>query len=220
MTPDNLITELDYVLQNESGDFTRPELLSYLNRALEMIYSALVIKKSEFVRTGTGSFSTIIGTQSYDLTGVDTPVTDLWVLHRVWLTGESLMKHCAEEDLYDTINAEEDSETGHRCEPQNYCLIGNTLWFKESPDAIYTVNLRYFPSFTALTLGGSMPYNDAANLPVKDMLILLAKNRLKTNDNLHFQLWQLTTQASGRIMNLREVKQKKITVHSSCYRCH
>lgn len=220
MTPDNLITELDYELQNESGDFTRPELLSYINRALEMIYSNLVEKKSEFVRTGTGSLSTVEGTQSYDLTHEDIAVSDLWILHRVWVTGEEPMKHCLEKDLYDTINAEENSETGHRCEPQNYCLVGNTLWFKESPDAVYAINLRYFPSFTAIALGTDMPYNDAANLPVKDMLVVLAKNRLKTNNNLHAQLWSLTSQASNRIIGLREIKQKQIKVHSGCYKCH
>lgn len=220
-TPTSLITEINYELTNASGDFTSAELLSYINRSLEMIHSELVHNKSESVRTGTGSFDCVVGTQSYDLTdGSGANSSDIWALHRVWIEESEPMDLCTEEDLYDTINAEEASETGHRCEPEEYCLIVDQLWFKESPDDTYTVQIRYFPKFVAIAADGAMPYNDMANLEVKSMAVLMAKNRVWKNDNLHGQLLGLNNQARNRIMNLREKKDVRIRPGRGLMRCH
>jgi hypothetical protein len=217
-TPNSLIVDVGYELQNASGDFEKPELLSYINRSLEMIYRKLVQVGSEIVRTGTGSFDTVAGTQSYDLTSES--MTDIWVINRVWIEGSELMDLCIEKDLYDTINAEENSETGHRCEPLEYCLIVNQLWFKESPDDAYTVQVRYFSKFTSLTLNGTMPYNDLANTQVRDMVLLLAQNRIQRNEKLHAQLLVINQQAMNVIVGLREKQKKNIRPGRNLMRAH
>ena len=209
-TASDIITEVGYELVNESGDFGNSELLAYINHALELLHCELVDRGSELARTGTGSFTTTAGTQSYDLTSES--MSDIWRIHRVWVSGSLPMDACEESDLYESINAEEDSETGHRTEPQHWCLIGDTLWFQEVPDDAYTINVRYFPKFSALTINDDMPYHDLLNLPVKSMVMLLARNRNLGIDRLHSQLVNIVQSAVSRLVNSREMKRIRLKV--------
>lgn len=186
------ITDISYSLRNASGEFDDPELLSYLNRAYECLYKVLVKMKNEKVRTGSDSFSTTAGTQSYDLTASGISITDMWVPDKVWVSGSELMDVCFDEDLYDTINQEEDGNTGHRTEPTEYCLINNTVWFKECPDAVYTVNFKYFPSFSVLTnYTADMPLQGIFNMALLQATIMYAKTRNEMNPSINIQLSEL-----------------------------
>lgn len=207
------IIQIEYELRNESGEFTDAELLAYFNKSYEVLYGVLVNRESELVRTGTGSFVTVAGTQSYDLTGVASPVTDLWLPDKVWVSENEPMDMCGETDLYDTINEEEAGNTGHRCEPTEYCLVGDTMWFKESPDAVYTINLKYFPSFTALSAASSnMPLSGIFDQSLSQSVIFIAKNRNETQISVEGQLMTVFEEAALNLTKRRRYKPKQFSV--------
>lgn len=215
------ITDLSYSLRNASGEFDDAELMSYLNRAYECLYKVLVKMKNEKVKTGTGSFSTTAGSQSYDLTASGINITDLWVPHRVWVSGSELMDVCYEEDLYDTINQEEDGNTGHRTEPTEYCLIGSTVWFKESPDDTYTVEIRYFPSFTTLTdYTANMPLSGIFNMSLLQAVEMYAKTRNEMNPSLDIQLMEMFKAEALFMLGKRSKKNVRFSFDKRLRRKH
>lgn len=175
-----IITSVLYELRDPNGtnynrDGAYAELLGYINRCLEEIYEILVDERSELIRTGSGTITTVDGTQSYDLSA--NSMGDLWVPHRVWISEYEPMEMCEEEDLYDAINDEEIGDTA-RTRPEAYCLVGDYIWFKDVPDDAYTVNLRYFPNFTPLaSTAASMPHKNLFNNEVIEGVKVLAKHR-------------------------------------------
>jgi hypothetical protein len=175
-----IITQILYELRDPNGtnynkDSAYAELLGYLNRCNELIYEILVDEDSELVRTGSGSLSTVDGTQSYDLSA--NTMGDMWVPHRVWISTYDPMEMCEETDLYDAITAEESSDNA-RTIPEEYCIVGDYIWFRDVPDAAYTVNLRYFPNFVPITgTTSNMPYKNLFNNDIIEGIKLFAKNR-------------------------------------------
>ncbi len=175
-----IITQVLYELRDPNGyvynkDGAFAELLGYINRCNELIYEILVDKKSELVRTGSGSFFTVAGTQSYLLS--DESMGDLWTTEWVWITTKDFMTVCEEWTLEDAITAEEAGDTS-RSEPDEYCLIGEYLWFRDVPDDVYTVNLRYYPNFVPISsVSGNMPYKNLFNNDIIEGVKLFAKHR-------------------------------------------
>lgn len=158
---------------NRTGSHT--EMLGYLNRCLDEIHHVLVDEKSELVRTGTGTITTVAGTQSYSLSS--NSMGDLLIPHRVWISTYEPMSECEEEDLYDAINTEESGDTS-RTIPDAYCIVGDYIWFKDVPDDAYTVNLRYFPNFVPLSATTStLPFKNLFNNELIEGVKILAKHR-------------------------------------------
>lgn len=175
ITTTTLKSQIRYEIRDiNSTQYTDAELLVYINKCLEIAYEELVNQKSELVRTGSGTITTVAGTQSYDLSAND--MGDLWIPHRVWISEYEPMEMCEEKDLYDAINANEGSTTS-RTIPDEYCIIGDYIWFKDYPDDAYTVNIRYFPNFVPLSSGGTMPYKNLFNQEVVEGVKFLAKHR-------------------------------------------
>lgn len=176
-TVESFITDLRYELRDTVTvyKYTANELLSYINKCAEMVHIMLIDKESELVRSGSGTITTSAGTQSYDLDS--NSMGDLWAPHRVWVDEKEPMTICEEWELYDGINAEERSETGHRTEPQKYCIIADYIWFKEVPDDAYTVRLKYYPGYALLASDTQMPYRNLFNQSILEAVKIVAKNR-------------------------------------------
>lgn len=171
----DLLTEVTYELRDTgSTNYSSTELLAYLNRCYDDVYLILVDQESELVRTGTGTITTVDGTQSYALSS--NSMGDLLVPHRVWVTNYEPMLLCEEEELYDAINAEEAGDTS-RTLPDAYCVVGDYLWFKDVPDDAYTVNVRYFPNFVPVASTDNMPLKNLFNNEFKEGIKVLAKHR-------------------------------------------
>lgn len=176
----DIITQVLYELRDPNGyiynkDGAYAEMLGYINRCNELIYEILVDLESELVRTGTGTITTVDGTQSYVLS--DNSMGDFWVPYWVWISTYDFMTVCEEQDLEDAIIAEEAGDTS-RSLPDEYCIIGDYLWFRDVPDDEYTVNLRYFPNFVGLTaVGDTMPYRNLFNNDIREGVALFAKRR-------------------------------------------
>ena len=208
-----IITNCLYELRDPDGtnynkDGAYAELLGYINRCLEVLYEILVYDDSELTRTGTGDIATVDGTQSYDMS--DNDMGDLWIPHRVWVDEYPPMKMCEEEDLYGGINAEE-SENTAREQPDQYCIIGDYIWFKTVPDDAYTVYFRYYPNFTPLTLvTESMPYKNIFNNEVIEGVKVLAKHRNEIGIQVDAILKDIFNEKAMRIMRKRRTKSVRI----------
>jgi len=175
-----IITQVLYELRDPNGnvynkDGNYAELMGYLNRCSELIYEILVDKESELIRTGSGTLTTVDGTQSYALSSND--MGDLWTAYWVWIVTKDFMTVCEEWTLEDAITAEEAGDTS-RSEPDQYCLIGDDIWFRDVPDDEYTVRLRYYPNFIPLSATTeAMPYKNLFNNDIIEGIKLFAKNR-------------------------------------------
>ena len=209
----SIITQALYELRDQPGtnynsDGAYAELLSYLNRCNEFIYEILVDEDSEMVRTGTGTITTVAGTQSYALSSNN--MGDLWIPHRVWISGEDPMDQCEEADLYDAIT---ENEAGgiSRAEPEEYCIVGDYIWFKDVPDAAYTVNIRYFPNFIPLSATASnMPYKNLFNNEIIEGIKILSKHRNEIGVQVDAQLKEIFFQRAIRLTRKRNMKRVSI----------
>jgi hypothetical protein len=213
-TASALNTQLSYELRNDSGEFPAAELLAYQNRVCEMLHTVLVRRQSEIVCTGTGDFTTVAGTQYYDLTdsGI-ADVSDLWVPYKVWVDEYPPMDKCSLEDLFDSINEEEKDNTGHRTRPLSYCMKGDVMWFKEVPDDAYTVRFWYFPSYSAIaTVDAAVPHSGMFDQAIIESVLLIARNRDEQNYELEAQLMNILEDAAHNMLGLRGSIEKQFTV--------
>jgi len=201
-----MITDMRYELRdtNTTYQYADAELLVYINDISENIHQILIDNESEMVRNGSGTITTVAGTQSYDL-GANT-MGDLWVPHRVWVDTKEPMTMCEEWELFDSINLEEDSQTGHRAEPWKYCIIEDYIWFKEVPDAAYTVRLKYYPNYVDLATSDACPFRHIFNQDIKKGAALLAKNRNEMDVQIDAVLKDFYEQVSQKVMKRRRFK--------------
>lgn len=206
-----LITRIRYELyDNDLTQYTDAELLAYINKSLEIIHELLIDEESELIRTGTGSFTTTAGTQSYDLSA--NTMGDLWLPYRVWISEYEPMTVCEEEDLYDAINEEEKGSTGHRTRPEVYCIVGEYMWFEDVPDDTYTVNLKYYPNFVPLaSTASNMPLRNLFNQAVIEGVKVLAKHRNEQSVHVDAILKDIFQERALRIMRKRRKQVIKIS---------
>jgi len=214
MAVSDKIIQINYELRNLGDEFTDAELLAYYNKANEILYRTLINMESDWVRTGSDSFTTVEGTQYYNL-ATDEDIEDIWLLHRVWVSEYEPMDVCAEADLYDAINEEEAGNTGHRCIPTEYCMLGNVLWFKESPDDAYTVHIKYYPSYTDLESTDDMPYNGMFDMALSQAVIFIAKNRNEMGVNIEAQLTSIFEKTALDLARRRRKAPKQFTPRMS-----
>ena len=201
-----MITDLRYELRDTTAtyQYADAELLVYINDVSENIHQMLMDKESEIVRNGSGTITCVAGTQSYDLD--DNSMGDLWAPHRVWVDEKEPMTMCEEWETFDGINAEERSETGHRCEPIKYCIIEDYIWFKEVPDDTYTVRLKYYPNYVDLATTDPCPFRHIFNQDIKKGAAILAKNRNEMDVQVDAILKVTFEQVSQKIMKRRRFK--------------
>ena len=189
----DIITNVLYELRDPNGyvynkDGAYAELLGYINRCCDLIYEILLNKESELIFTGSGTITTVAGTQSYDLDS--NSMGDLWAFrklrrHRysVWISTYDPMEMCEEDDIFDARIANEGSGVS-RSQPDRFCVIGDNLWFEQMPDDAYTVNVEYYPNFVKLSaVTATMPFKNLFNNDITEGVKLFAKNRNERSFN-------------------------------------
>lgn len=205
VTTTTIKTQLRYELRDvNSTQYTDAELLSYINKCLEIAYEELVDYNSEIVRTGSGTITTVAGTQKYALSS--NSMGDFWAPSKLWIEEYEPMEMCTEDDLFDAINAYEVSASSGRALPDEYCIIGDYVWFKDIPDDAYTVQVRYFPNFTPLTTGGTMPFRNLFNQEVVEGVKLFAKYRNNKGVQVEAILRDIFHTRAMKIVGRRMVK--------------
>ena len=213
----DLITQINYELVNSTGEFSSEEILAYINKAYQLIYSVLVGRHEELALTGIGSFSTASGVQDYDLTTVSTPITDLWTPGYVWISGYPPME---QDEKSKRFSARNDKELGNESGemPSSYCLLGNVIWFTQIPGDIYTVNLEYYPSYSMITdTNASTPFNGIFDYYAAEIAIMIAKNRNDMGSKIDAALLQLAQDTVDRVLMSRRNKDIKISINSTLY---
>jgi hypothetical protein len=200
-----LKTQFNYELRNAAQKQWEPdETLGYVNRWMEFCHSILTEHESDLVLTGSGTFPTVAGTGTYDLSA--NSMGDLIVPVHVWLSGYAELEQVPESDSMSHVIAKEQGSTSYS-QPNSFYLVGDTIGLLPYPDAVYTVKLKYIPNYTALVLTSTMPYKNLFNNILIEGVKILAKNREEygsATDSALMELFQ------DRAMSIIRQRQKQL----------
>ena len=180
-------TETRYEMRDISAKQWVPaEFTIYLNKCFEYIYFLLVDQESEILTIGTGTITTVAGTETYSL--ATNTMGDFWTPRKVdsndeadaqrywiWIATYDPMTMCYESERIPYAKAEEDSDTGMRDRPTKFYVQGDNIGFLPIPDDAYTVQVRYWPNYVPPTT--NMPWRNLFNQEIKQAILMTAKNR-------------------------------------------
>ena len=209
-TAGEIIAGVRYQLRDQnSKQYTDDELLTFLNDWSAAVYKALVYDQSEIVRTGSGTITTVAGTETYSLSAVGVAMGDFWAPHRVWIAGYEPLDLGEEDDRYDY---EQTDGTFTRRQPESFYIAAGSMGFVPVPDAIYTVRVKYYPEFVPLTsVASTMPYRNLFNQQIAYGVQLTAKARQMQNAAIETSIMQLHADIAHKIVSLRSKNQYRFT---------
>jgi hypothetical protein len=174
VTVADMTTLFNYELRNtHAKQWAKPETLAYINKWLEFIHAILTEQEADLVKTGSGSFDTVVGTELYDLS--DNGMGDLIAPLVVWLSALGEIEQTEESNRMPHVISKEQGNTSYS-QPYSYYLEGDNIGLLPFPDDIYTVNVKYIPDYTPVTTG-SMPYKNIFNNVLVEGVKIIAKNR-------------------------------------------
>jgi hypothetical protein len=202
VTAAQLITRIRYDLRDANAhQWSDSELLSYINDTLELIYEILVDCDSELIRTGSGTFDTVSGTEAYDL--ASNTMGDFWSPYRIWCPTAG-PKELTQVNTDERYEYQIDATTWNQGEPWFYYLEGDNIGILPIPDGIYQINLKYYPNFVPLaTTAANMPLRNLFNLQVMEAVKMKAKNRDMVNTGIETALMSLFQERAAAIMRKR-----------------
>lgn len=210
VTAADLITKARYELRDTNTRvFEDAELLRYLNKSCDVIYSLLIDLESDMVLTGSENFNTVAGTETYDKAaqGFD----DIWTMNQIWVDTYPPMEQVEESERYDYVNQEEAGNTGGRSIPEKYYFAGDNVGLLPIPDDVYTIRLTYYPNFVPLaSTSATVPFKNLFNLELVESLLIFAKNRNQRNFNLNEALLNIFSDRAKRIVKKRRVRNVSI----------
>ena len=212
-TAGEIIAGVRYQLRDQnSKQYTDDELLTFLNDWNAEVYKALVYDQSELIRTGSGTITTVAGTETYSLSAVGVAMGDLWAPHRVWIAGYEPLELGVEDDRYDYEQAD---GTFTRRQPESFYLTAGSMGFVPVPDAIYTVRVKYYPEFVPLaSVMATMPYRNLFNQQIAYGVQLTAKARQMQNAAIETSMMQLHADIAHKIVSLRTGSSYRFTVET------
>lgn len=201
MTPQQLIdNRLRYELRDtDETQYTDPELLAYINKAAGLLHEVLIDEDSELVRSGSGSFVTVDGTETYNLTA--NGMADLLAPYRVYITGYEPMDLKSEAERYAYL----DDTAPVTGQPDRYYLSGDVIGLLPIPDDVYTVNVAYYPPYTDVALADAMPFRGIFDRVIGEAAILTARAREEMGVGLQAQLMEMFHDAASAVMRRRRV---------------
>jgi hypothetical protein len=166
----SIITSGRYDLRDPNKTlYEDEELLNYLNRGLNQLDRALASINSDWVH-GTEEATDIALGDDY----VVAPA-DLMSDRSVWIGSNRLVKRSVDYIYYKRKHISAQGK------PDDYSLEGLNIIFEREADQLYDdFVIHYNKKSTALTLVGNMPFNDRFNDPLRQIMVLLAKNREET----------------------------------------
>ncbi len=159
-TAETIVDQVDYEMRNtRRKQYTGNELFEYLRKCVEMIYAILVDNNSELIATGSGSFSTVAGTEAYDLSS--NSMGDLWTIYKltmddpayaVYLTDASSNVYAPLEMVeYENKYSYLQNASANRNRPTGFYLFGDNMGLLPVADAVYTVTIdKYFPNYVPI----------------------------------------------------------------------
>lgn len=191
--------ELDDI---DSKQWVDAELLGYYNKWAGTIHRLLVMDKSELNRTGTGTITTVSGTEAYEL--ADNSMGDFWAPYRIWVYGYEPMTQCNETDRMDYEALDGTLESGM---PTRFYLDAGNIGFLPAPDDEYTIRLKYWPNFVPAEIADIAtditPFMGAFDLQLEHAIMFSAKNRGRQNSSIEVSLMQLHQDLALDVVRMR-----------------
>ena len=203
----SFISQIDYELRNTNQlNPTAAESLVTLNKMYEMIYMILADMKSELVRTGTGTITTVAGTETYSLS--TNSMGDFWMPWRLQVKQYAPLVQVSEDDRWDYKIYEDatPATTTSRARPTMFYVSSGNVGLLPIPDAVYTVYVFYIPNFVPLaTSAAGMPFYHLFNQQIGEGMKMLFKNRQESPnsiiDGLLMQMFQKRAFHVARMRN-------------------
>lgn len=203
-TCQQLIDRANYELRNEpKRQYSDAEMFEYVQKVLEMLYMMLVHDNSEIIAVATTSFPTVVSQELYDLTLTPPNAADLWTVRRAWITGYegTEIEMTEEENRYAYL------ESGTEGRPVFYYLEGDDIGLLPFPDAVYTLNLRYYPNYVPpATAASVVPFKNLFNLEIVEAIKVIAKNREGMDFGVDTSLMEMF---SNRAFELNKHRRKR-----------
>ncbi len=222
VTTTTLTDELNYELRNtRAKQWVDAEILVYINKMYELIYQVLVESNSELIATGSGTITTVAGTEAYALSS--NSMGDFWAPYMlsaedneyaIYLTDSSgniyaPIEMVEREDRYAYVVAGSDS----RNRPTGFYLDVDNMGFLPVPDAVYTVTIdKYFPNWVPLADGVNMPLKNLFNAQIKEGVKLTAKNREGYNMAIEAAMLQVFQDRALAIQRYRRRPKHQMSV--------
>ena len=178
-TAANLITDGRYDLRDASSTlFTDAELLAYLNRALVQLDKALLSVNADWIR------ETDEDTDLYEDDDYVDLSSSVVSIRSVWIGSNQIIPKSVD---YIDYKRKHISSQG---QPDYYAMKGETLIFEREADQKYsTLVIHYNKKSAVLATTDDMPFNDRFNEPLRQMMVLLAKNRQELSPVMDSELF-------------------------------
>lgn len=165
-----IITSARYDLRDtDSTQYTDAELLDYLNRSLTQLYAVLGSLHSDWVHASDSS-----KTLSASSNSVTVP-SDFATIRSLWIDDDELSKQDVDYIYYERKFI---TTAG---QPDYYAIEGASIIFERTADQNYPLIIYYNKKATDLVSSGSMPFSDEFNQPIRQAIVLMAKNRNEYN---------------------------------------
>jgi len=210
VTVGDMTTRFNYELRNSyATQFEAAETLEYVNKWAEFIHDILTEHESDLIKTGTGDFVTVAGTEIYDLSVND--MGDLIAPLKVWVSGLSELEICEEEERMAHVLEQEKGSTAYS-QPNFYYIEGDNIGLLPIPDAVYTIKLKYIPNFAGITtVAASMPFKNIFNNAFVEGVKIIAKNREGYGTAVDAALMELFQDRAMSILRKRQKQDVRFT---------
>lgn len=209
------------------GGTAHDELFVYLNKCLEMIYMILTADNSELITTGSGTITTVDGTEAYDLSA--NSMGDFWAPAKInggmydgeWeiyvVDSSSTVYSPMEMVPYGERFHYLQSGTAAESRPTQFYLNAGNIGLLPVPDAAYTLTIpRYIPNFTPLSAtSDNMPHYNLFNQQIVEGIKMIAKQRNNTPAAYESVMMDMFQARALEIANLRTKSEYRIKVRSS-----
>jgi len=217
VTVENFIDQIAYELfDSDDIQFDHDtEMFEYVKKCVEMIYQILVDCNSELAATGSGTITTVAGTEAYDLSS--NSMGDFWQPYKIDADRDGAIYAIDATDsssnVYPPLHMIEYKErfpyrqagSTSRGRPTAFYLDSDNIGLLPVPDAAYTITVhKYFPNYVPLTgITSNMPYKNLFNLEIGEGIKLYAKTRNEQNANIEASLMAMFNERAMKLMRGR-----------------
>jgi hypothetical protein len=209
----NMTTRFNYELRNtDAVQWEAAETLEYLNKWGEFIQDILIEMESELIQTGSGTITTVAGTDEYLLSDnsmgdlVAIPGGDTASNSRVRLSGVGALILGYRGDRTAQLILKDNGTTSYN-QPGKYYLHNNYFCVLDIPDAVYTIYIQdYMPNWVTLIITSAMPYQNIFNNVFVEGVKVIAKNRENYGSAIDASLMELF---QDRILSVLRKRQKQ-----------
>jgi hypothetical protein len=214
----NMTTRFNYELRNtDAVQWVAAETLEYVNKWGEFIQDILIEMESELVQTGSGTITTVAGTDEYLLS--DNSMGDLVAIpggdtsdnSRVRISGTGALVLGYRKDRTAQLILKDNGTTSYN-QPGKYYIHGGYFCVLDIPDAVYTIYIQdYMANWTTLTAASAMPFQNIFNNVFVEGVKVIAKNRENYGSAIDAAIMELCQDRAISILRKRQKQNNRMT---------